>query len=112
AWLGQPLGPRPSRLACRMLGDVGGAAWPDLRYPWRRHRSRLSASRKRNRAIALHLSYAGDGELLDAQRLPSVGRKENGEVGRQLRHHPRPVAQWVRQRFKISNVSHSLSSTY
>ena len=40
----------PSRLAYRMLGDVLEASRRDLRHPWRRHRSRLSASRERNRA--------------------------------------------------------------
>ena len=84
----QPVGPRPPGLAHRMLGDVGGALGRDLRHPRRRHRSGLSPPRERNRAIALRLPYAGDGELLDAQRLSAGGRREDGEVGRQLRDDP------------------------
>ena len=42
AGLGQPMGPRPARLAHRMLGDVGGVARRDLRHSRRRHRPRVS----------------------------------------------------------------------
>ena len=35
----------------------------DLRHPRRRHRPRVSAPRERDRAIALRLPHAGDGEL-------------------------------------------------
>jgi cysteinyl-tRNA synthetase len=38
---------RPPRLAYRMLGDVVETSRRDLRHPWRRHRSRVSASRER-----------------------------------------------------------------
>ena len=68
---------RPARLAHRMLGHVVEASGRDLRHPWRRHRSRVSPPRERDRAIALRLSYAGDGELLDAQRLPAGRRRED-----------------------------------
>ena len=67
-------------LAHRMLGHGLEASRRDLRHPWRRHRSRVSAPRERDRAIALRLPYAGDGELLDAQRLPAGRRREDGEV--------------------------------
>ena len=92
AGLGQPVGPGPPRLAHRMLGDVGGAARRDLRHPRRRHRSRLSAPRERDRAVALRLPYAGDGELLDAQRLLAGRRREDGEVGGEFRDDSRVAA--------------------
>src|SRR5438105_1732574 len=47
--MGQSLGPRAAGLAYRMLGDGRGAAGRNLRHPWRRHRSRVSPSRKRDR---------------------------------------------------------------
>ena len=78
-------GAGPARLAHRMLGDVVEISRRDVRHPRRRHRSRLSASRGRNRAIALRLPYAGDGELLDAQRLLAGRRREDVEVARQFR---------------------------
>ena len=83
---------RPARLAHRMLGDVVEISRRGVRHPRRRHRSRLSASRRRNRPIALRFPYAGDGELLDAQRLPAGRRREDVEVARQLRDHSRVAA--------------------
>ena len=56
----------------------------DLRHPRRRHRSGVPAPRKRNRPIALRLPHAGDGELLDAQRLLAGRRREDVEVARQF----------------------------
>ena len=79
----------PARLAHRMLGDVVEASRRDLRHPRRRHRSRVPAPRKRDRAIALRLPHAGDGELLDAQRLPAGRRREDVEVAGQFRDDPR-----------------------
>ncbi len=55
ARLGKPLGARAARLAYRMLGDELEISRRDLRHPRRRHRSRLPASRERNRADALRL---------------------------------------------------------
>ena len=49
AGLGFALGPRPSRLAHRMLGHGGPISGRDLRHSWRRHRSDVSASRERDR---------------------------------------------------------------
>ena len=46
----------PSRLAHRVLGDVVEISRRGFRHPWRRHRSRLSAPRERDRAIALQPS--------------------------------------------------------
>ena len=54
---------RPSRLAHRVLGDVVEAPGRDLRHPRRRHRSRVSAPRERDRTIALRVPFAGHGEL-------------------------------------------------
>ena len=85
AGLGQSVGPRPSGLAHRVLGDVGGAARRNLRHSWRRHRPRVSAPRERNRAIALRVPHRRDGELLDAQRLPAGRRREDGEERGQFR---------------------------
>jgi hypothetical protein len=81
-------GARPSRLAHRMLGDGVEISRRDLRHPRRRHRSRVSAPRERNRANALRLPHAGDGELLDAQRLPAGRRREDVEVDREFRDDP------------------------
>ena len=71
---------RPARLAHRVLGDELEASRRDLRHPRRRHRSRVSAPRERDRAVALRLPHAGDGEHLDAQRLPAGRRREDVEV--------------------------------
>ena len=78
----------PSRLAHRMLGHVVEISRRSLRHPWRRHRSGLPAPRERDRAIALRLPHARDGEFLDAQRLSAGRRREDVEVARQLRHNP------------------------
>ena len=48
----------PAGLAHRMLGDVVEASRRDLRHPRRRHRSGVPASRERDRAIVLRVSYA------------------------------------------------------
>ena len=79
---------RPARLAHRMLGDVMEASRRDLRHPRRRHRPRVPAPRERDRPIALRLPYAGDGELLDAQRLPAGRRREDVEEPGQFRDDP------------------------
>ena len=68
---GEPAWPSPSGiktpgrpgLAYRMLGHELETSRRDLRHPWRRHRSRVSASRERNRADALRVSFRRDGEL-------------------------------------------------
>ena len=76
---------RAPRLAYRVLGDVVEASRRDVRHPRRRHRSRVPAPRERDRPVALRLSHPGDGEFLDAQRLPSGRRREDVEVARQFR---------------------------
>ena len=75
AGMGKPVGQGTSGLAHRMLGDERGLSRRRLRYPWRRPRPDLSASRERNRAVALRAWHARDGELLDAQRLPAGRRR-------------------------------------
>ena len=56
-------GAGPAGLAHRVLGDGVEASRRDLRHPRRRHRSRVPAPRERDRAVALRLPHAGDGEL-------------------------------------------------
>ncbi len=94
---------RAPRLAHRVLGHVDGEAAravrrrpllrrPEpqrVRHPRRRHRSRLSPPRERDRAVLLRLRLAAHGQCLDAQRLPAGRRREDVEEPRQLRHHPR-----------------------
>ncbi len=106
---GEPAWPSPCGIATPGRPgwhiECSAMAWKhlgrDLRHPRRRHRSRLSAPRERDRAVALRLPHAGDGELLDAQRLPAGGRREDVEEPRQLRDHPRTAdrtgrARWLR----------------
>src|SRR5580700_800763 len=103
-------GSRPARLAHRMLGDVVEASRRDVRYPWRRHRSGVSAPRERDRAIALRLPYAGDGELLDAQRLPAGRRREDEQEPRQLLHHPAVARRLARRGVAAQYVANTLST--
>src|SRR5262249_22923915 len=108
---GRHQGARPARLAYRMLGDVMEASRRNIRHPWRRHRSRVSASRERDRAVALCFSYTADGELLGTQRLSSGRRREDGEVARQLRHHPRFAEGLAGRGVAISDADDSLPAT-
>src|SRR5664279_3803298 len=91
--MGKSVGQGASRLAYRMLGHEHRLSRERVRYPWRRPRSDLPASRKRNRAVALRARHLRDGELLDAQRLPAGRRREDVEVGRQLRDDQRGAVQ-------------------
>src|SRR5262249_19326046 len=68
-----------TRLAHRVLGDGVEASGRDLRHSRRGPRSRVSPPRERDRAIALRVPYAGDGEYLDAQRISPTRRREDGE---------------------------------
>ena len=63
-----------------------------VRHPRRRHRSRLSPPRERDRAVLLRLRLDAHGQCLDAQRLPAGRRREDVEEPRQFRHHPRAAA--------------------
>src|SRR5260221_2232519 len=68
-----------ARLAHRMLGDERGAFGRDLRHPWRRHRSRLSPPRKRDRAVGERASRTPARRRVDAQWLPASRRREDVE---------------------------------
>ena len=61
----------------------------DLRHSWRRHRSRLSASRERNRAERRRAWRPSARARLDAQRLPSGRRREDVEEPGEFRDDPR-----------------------
>ena len=100
----------PARLAHRMLGDVVEASRRDLRHPRRRHRSRVSAPRERDRAIALRLPYAGDGELLDAQRLLAGRRREDEQEPRQFRDNSRVAEGLAGRGGAIHDVADALSA--
>ncbi len=69
-----------SAMSAAYLGEVfdihGGGL--DLIFP---------APRERDRPVALCAWHQGDGELLDAQRLPRGRRRQDVEEPRQLRHH-------------------------
>ena len=71
-----------SAMSAALLGETfdihGGGI--DLVFP--HHENEIAQSR-----CAFHTH--GDGELLDAQRLPAGRRREDVEVARQLRDHPR-----------------------
>ena len=79
--VGFTVGPRPPRLAPRVLGDGDGPARRDARPPLRRHRPHLPAPRGRDRA-----ERSGDGEavlaLLVPRRVPAHRRREDGEARR------------------------------
>src|SRR5260370_20926908 len=77
----------PPGLAHRVLGDGVEASRRTVRYPWRRHRSGVPASRERTRAKLLRLSRSPHGQRLDAQRLPAGRRRQDVEVRRQFCHH-------------------------
>jgi cysteinyl-tRNA synthetase len=82
AGLGEPLGPGPSRLAHRVLGDDRASARPADRHPWRRHRPGFPAPRERVAQGAARPRPHRFGQLLDAQRLPELsGEKMSKSVG-------------------------------
>ena len=83
ARLGQPVGPRPARLAHRMLGDGRGAPGRDDRHPRRRHRPDVPAPRERDRAEHLRARRQGVRALLAAQRHAHLRRPQDVEVARQ-----------------------------
>src|SRR5262249_31864461 len=69
----------PARVAHRVLGHGVETSRRNFRHSRRRHRSRVSSPRERDRAVALRLPYAGNGASLDAKGLPPGGRREDGE---------------------------------
>ena len=59
--------------------------------------------------IALRSRHAGDGERLDAQRLPAGRRREDVEEPRQLRHHPRAAdSDWPGEVLRFNMLRHAL----
>ena len=85
--VGLALGPRPARLAHRVLGDGRGDLRPGVRDPRRRARPRLPAPRERGRAVAgARPSVRPD---LGAQRDAAVHRREDVEVARERLDDPR-----------------------
>ncbi len=98
-------------LAHRMLRDGLEASGRDLRHPRRRHRSRVSPPRERDRAVALRVPHARDGERLDAQRLPADRRREDVEEPRQLLHDPRGVGRLAGRRGPSGNALNALHAS-
>ncbi len=84
--VGLAVGPRPARLAHRVLGDGRGGVRAGVRDPRRRARPRLPAPRERARAVARARPRVR--AHLDAQRDARVRRREDVEVARQRRLAP------------------------
>ena len=78
-----PIGPRPPRLAHRMLRDGDQVSGRDAGYSRRRRRPDLPASRERDRAIGSAHRQAVRA-LLAACRVSDGGRAEDVEVAGQL----------------------------
>ena len=102
-------GAGPAGLAPRMLGDERKASRAGVRHPRRRHRPGVPASRERDRPEPLRARHAGDGQRLDAQRLPAGRRREDVEVARQLHHH-QPAAGHQRLRRPAAGTAASCGS--
>ena len=77
--------PGPARLAHRVLGDGGKASGPGVRHPRRRHRPGVPPPRERDRPVALRPRHAGDGQRVDAQRLPAGRGREDVQVPGEFR---------------------------
>ena len=84
--VGLALGPRLSRLAPRVLGDVHQVPRGALRHPHRRHRPHPGPPHQRARP-ELRRHRQGSRRALDAQRLPRHRRRPDGQVRGQSRHH-------------------------
>ena len=81
--VGVAVGPRPARLAHRVLGDGRAGVRAGVRDPRRRPRPRLPASRERGGAVAgARPSVRAD---LGPQRHAPLHRREDVEVARQRR---------------------------
>ena len=85
--VGLAVGPRPPRLAHRVLRDGGEASGPGVRAARRRARPPLPAPRERDRPVARRRPAVR--AHLGAQRHARVRRREDGQVGRQHRLAPR-----------------------
>ena len=75
AALGDPVGPRPARLAPRVLGDGPQVPGPAVRHPRRRARPDLPAPRERDRPVQGGRRRVR--AVLAAQRLGHHGRRED-----------------------------------
>ena len=95
--LGDADRPRPPRLAHRVLRDGDQVPGRDARYPRRRHRPHLPASRKRDRAIGSAHRQAVRA-LLAARRVSDGGRPEDVEVARQFLYPARPAGEGLLSR--------------
>ena len=89
AGLGQPLGPRPTRLAHRVLRHEPRIPRRHLRHPRRRRRPGLPPPRERARPKPLRRPRQRLRPRLDALGHGPERRREDVEVARQLHHHPR-----------------------
>jgi hypothetical protein len=91
------------------FGDVVEAPGRDLRHPRRRHRSRVSAPRERDRAVAVRVPQSAvHGERLDAQRLPAGRRGEDVEEPRQLLHHPGTLGGLAGRGVALQHAAHAI----
>ena len=88
AFLAEPVGTGPARLAHRVLGHGQPAPRRDPRHPRRRRGPHLPASRVRDRAVRGRHRQALRA-LLGAQRAAQPGRGEDVEVAGQYAVHPR-----------------------
>ena len=93
--VGLALGPRPPRLAHRVLGDGGEAPGAGVRAPRRRARPALPAPRERDRPVARGRPAVR--AAVGAQRHARVRRGEDVQVARQHRLAPRGARRWGRE---------------
>ena len=87
AVLAQPVGPRPPRLAHRVLGHGARDARRPDRHPRRRRRPDLPAPRERDRPERVADRQGAVRATLGARRAGHAGRRrEDGALGRELHH--------------------------
>jgi cysteinyl-tRNA synthetase len=87
--VGQPVGPRPPRLAHRVQRDEQETPRRDDRPPHRRRGPALPAPRERDRPKPVLQRHDLRPPLV-SQRAPARGRQEDEQVARQLLHARRP----------------------
>ena len=102
------LGARAARLAYRMLGHEPRLPRRDAGHPRRRHGSDLPPPRERNRAERMRLPRRALRPPLGAQRRAHRGGREDVEVARQLRHHPRCAGRDAGRGDPASPAEHAL----
>src|SRR5476649_2038139 len=99
------------RIAAALV-RAGPGSPASIRHPRRRHRSRLPAPRERNRAIALCLQHAANGEFLDAQRLFAGRRREDEQERREFPYNSRLTPKLVWFSASASNAVDPLSAAH